>query len=90
MGGGGLPSGDGILLHDKTVYVVQNFLNQIAVVQLEPDFGSGTVVHTISDANFRIPTTIAKLGDALYAVNARFDATPEPGTEYEVVQVSKH
>jgi hypothetical protein len=90
LGGGSVPAGDGILLHGKTVYVVQNVLNQIAVVQLQPDFGSGTVVRTISDAPFRVPTTIAEFGDALYAVNARFDVTPGPDTEYEVVQVSKH
>jgi hypothetical protein len=88
LGGGAVPAGDGILLHGKTVYVVQNALNQIAVVQLQPDFGSGTVVRTISDANFRVPTTIAEFGDALYAVNARFDVPPDPSTKYEVVQVS--
>jgi hypothetical protein len=39
---------------------------------------------------FRIPTTIAEFGDALYAVNARFDVPPTPDTEYDVVRVSKH
>lgn len=86
--GGPLPNGDGILLHGKTLYVVQNFLNQVAVVQLAPDLMSGTVVDTLIDEDFRVPTTIARFGGSLYAVNARFDvAEPTPATPYEVVRV---
>ena len=36
LGGATLPNGDGILLHGRTLYVVQNQLNKIAVVQAEP------------------------------------------------------
>ena len=89
LGGGSVPSGDGLLLDGHTLYVVQNFLNQIAVVRLDPGFASGEVVGTITDPNFRIPATIAGFGDRAYVVNARFNVSPTPDTEYEVVQVPK-
>jgi len=89
LGTGSVPNGDGILLQGKTLYVVQNVLNQIAVVELNPDLTSGTIADTLTSSSFRVPTTIAKFGDALYAVNARFDTSPTPDTEYEVVRVSR-
>ena len=87
MDGDAVPNGDGILLNGKTLYVVQNILNQIAVVQLDAQLISGSLEGTITSPNFRIPTTIARFGNSLYAVNARFDTNPMPDTEYEVVQV---
>lgn len=87
LGEAGVPNGDGILLHGKTLYVVQNFLNQIAVVQLDPQLTSGVIEEVITSPLFRIPTTVARFGNALYVVNARFDTPPTPDTEYEVVRV---
>jgi sugar lactone lactonase YvrE len=89
LGTGAVPNGDGILLQGKTLYVVQNFLNQIAVVELSPDLSSGTIVETITSTDFRVPTTIASFGNSLYAVNARFGTVPTPDTAYEVVQVPR-
>lgn len=89
LGGGSVPNGDGILLHGKTLYVVQNFLNQIAVVKLNFKSARGTVTRTLTSPFFRIPTTVARFGPSLYVVNARFDTTPTPETEYEVVKVSR-
>jgi sugar lactone lactonase YvrE len=86
LGVDAVPNGDGILLQGKTLYVVQNQLNQIAVVELNPDFTEGTIVDTITSSSFRVPTTIARFGDSLYAVNARFGT---PDTEYEVVRVPR-
>ena len=87
LNGGSVPNGDGILLQGKTLYVVQNFLNQIAVVNLSSDFASGEIVNLLTNSAFRVPTTIARFGDALYAVNARFDISPTPDTDYDVVRV---
>lgn len=89
LGGDTVPNGDGILLQGKTLYVVQNRLNQIAVVELNSALTEGTIVDTITDSDFRVPTTIARFGNSLYAVNARFGTTPTPDTEYEVVRVSR-
>jgi sugar lactone lactonase YvrE len=90
LGGGSVPNGDGILLQGKTLYVVQNQLNQIAVIDLDPDYSSGTIESIITSPLFRVPTTIAKFGSSLYAVNARFGTPPTPDTDYNVVRVSLH
>jgi sugar lactone lactonase YvrE len=90
LGGGAVVNGDGILLQGKTLYVVQNFLNQIAVVELNSNLTAGEIVDTITSSAFRVPTTIARFGNSLYAVNARFDTPPTPDTEYEVVRVPRN
>lgn len=87
LGAGSVPNGDGLLLHGKTLDVVQNRLNQIAVIELSPDLSSGTIEDLITNPNFRVPTTIAKFGSSLYTVNARFGTPPTPGTHYDVVRV---
>lgn len=88
LGGATVKNGDGILLQGKTLYVVQNQLNKIAVVELNSDLTAGTIVGEITSEFFRVPTTIARFGNALYAVNARFDVeTPTADTEYEIVRV---
>jgi len=87
LGTGAVPNGDGILLQGKTLYVVQNQLNQVAVIKLNSDFSAGTIETTITSPLFRVPTTIAAFGNALYVVNARFGTPPTPDTEYEVVGV---
>jgi WD40 repeat protein len=79
-------NGDGILLDGKTLYVVQNQDNQIAVIDLSPDLSSGRLVNTITDSDFVVPTTVAEFGNSLYAVNAKFGV---PATQFEVVKVSK-
>jgi sugar lactone lactonase YvrE len=90
LGSESVPNGDGILLSGKTLYVVQNRLNQVAVIELAPDLSSGEVVTRLTNPLFRIPTTIDELGHRLYTVNARFDVmNPDPTTEYEVVQLEK-
>lgn len=81
-------SGDGILLAGRTLYVVEGHLDRIAVVRLSADLGSGSVERYLADPDLRFPSTIAQFGNALYAVNARFDVAPEPTTAYEVVRVA--
>ena len=89
LGGATLVNGDGLLLHGKTLYVVQNQNNRIAVVSLAANLGSGTVTRTITSPGFDIPTTVASFGSRLYAVNARFTTPPTPTTTYSVVQVKR-
>ena len=88
LGGGSVINGDGILLVGKTLYVVKNASNRIAVIELSADYTSGEITSLITNDNFDVPTTIAKFGDTLYAVNARFGTPVTPDTEYTVVRVT--
>jgi hypothetical protein len=88
LGGVSVSAGDGLLLRGRTLYVVRNQLNQIAIVELAPDLGSGQLIGAINNPNFDIPTTIAAFGNALYAVNARFSTPPTPSTTYSIVRVA--
>jgi sugar lactone lactonase YvrE len=90
-GGESVPGGDGILLDGKTLYVVQNSRDVVAKIALAPNLRSGRVIRRISDpANLDFPTTIAELGNRLYAVNARFDfPSPNAATPYWVTKLSK-
>jgi hypothetical protein len=80
-------NGDGILLRGRTLFVVQNQLNQVAVVDLDFGLTSGRVVRTITDGRFDVPTTIDSFGRSLYVVNARFSTPPTPDTTYDIVRV---
>lgn len=87
LGGAALPNGDGLVLNGNTLYVVQNQINQVSVIELNNTFTTGEVVQTITNDAFRVPTTAALFGNRLYVVNARFGTPPTPDTEYEIVQV---
>jgi sugar lactone lactonase YvrE len=93
LGGGNVVNGDGILLEGRTLYVVQNRSNQIAVVKLSHRLLSGKIKRLITDPLFDVPTTIDDVGDLLYAVNARFGTTaptPPSAAAYNLVRVEKH
>jgi sugar lactone lactonase YvrE len=87
LGGGSVANGDGILLLGRTLFVVQNSLNQVAVVQLDRDLDSGQVVRVITDRRFDFPTTVDNFGRSLYVVNARFSTPPTPDTPYDILRV---
>jgi hypothetical protein len=89
LGGQSVQNGDGILLLGRTLYVVRNSNNEIAVVALGKGLATGTIARTITHPGFDVPTTIDRLGPRLYAVNARFGTTPTPTTEYTVVQLRR-
>jgi sugar lactone lactonase YvrE len=89
LGGRRVPNGDGLLLDGTTLFVVQNFDNRIAVVELERGLGSGEVVRRIGHETFDIPTTVAEKDGFLYVVNARFTTPPTPTTRYWVTVLPK-
>lgn len=95
--GPGLVAGtlDGLQVEGRTVWVVQNFANSVARVELSPDLTSGRVVEVITSDLFRVPTTVARHGSRLALVNGRFDLGfpppfgpgAPPGTDFDVVQI---
>jgi hypothetical protein len=87
LGGATVAAGDGLLLHGRTLYVVRNQLNVVAVIELAPDLVSGTVIEELTADGFDVPTTIARFGGDLYAVNARFGTPVTPATAYWVTRV---
>jgi hypothetical protein len=91
LGGAELPAGDGLLMVSaRKLLVVQNRLNQIAVVKLGKRFLSGRVVRTISHDDFDVPTTVTRRRGDLFLPNARFGTTaPDPpeAAEYWITRV---
>jgi hypothetical protein len=89
LGGDSVSAGDGLLLDGKTLYVVRNQLNRIAVIQLASDFSSGELISSITNPAFDVPTTVTEFGKRLYVVNARFSTPPTATTQYHAVQIYK-
>jgi sugar lactone lactonase YvrE len=85
--GGPFPNGDGLWLQGRRLYVVQNRINQVSVVQLTQDLTSGRLLRVLTDPAFQVPTTIARSGSRYYVVNARFGTPTTPETEYDIVKV---
>lgn len=99
LGGGALVAGtlDGLIRSGRTVWVVENFANQVAVVRMSADWSSGTIVKRITSPLFRVPTTVTRHGSRLALVNGRFnlgfpppfDTGAPPGTDFDVVVVPR-
>jgi hypothetical protein len=80
-------NGDGILLRGKRLYVVRNMNNQVVVLRLRDHFTRATNIEEFNDGDFATPTTIARHGNRLYVVNARFGNEADPAQAYEIVKV---
>ncbi len=74
LGDGDVCLADGNLLAGRTLYVMQNLQSRIAVVELSPDYLSGTVERHITGSNPM--TTMARFGHSIYAVSAGFGFLP--------------
>jgi sugar lactone lactonase YvrE len=82
-------NGDGILLQDQTLFVVQNQQNSIAKITLSADFSAGIVAGRVSSPGFDVPTTVAASDGSLYLVNARFGVDNPDTAAYSVVRIDK-
>ena len=92
LGGVTVPTGDGLVLRGKTLYVVQNVINAIAVFTVSPDLSAATLTGYLTDPDLNVPSTADLFGPWLYAVNARFfDCFPGPcpGVQYDIVRVDQ-
>ncbi len=84
-----LTNGDGLLRSGRTLYVVQNRLDKIGVLELDRSATSGRLVREIRSADFDVPTTAAFFGSRIYLPNARFRTPPTPTTPYWVTAVDR-
>ncbi len=84
-----LTNGDGLLVKGRTLYAVQNQLNQVAVIKLKRSGRSGFLVRTLKSADFDVPTTIASFGKYLYLPNARFTTPQLPTTGFWITRIGR-
>ena len=89
LGGALLTNGDGLLRQGRTLYAVQNRLNQVAVVRLNATGTRGRLVDTLTSPAFDVPTTVAAFGHRLYLPNARFSTPATPSTTYSVTAIDR-
>lgn len=89
LGGELVTNGDGLLLLGRTLFVVRNQNNEVAVVSLNRAGTRGEIVARLTDPRFDTPTTVAAFGKRLYLPNARFNVTPAPDTPYTAVAIPR-
>jgi sugar lactone lactonase YvrE len=89
LGGYELTNGDGLLLRGRTLYAVQNRLNQVAVIQLNRRGTAGVLVDTLRSRHFDVPTTVAAYRGSLYLPNARFDVESPETAEYWITRIHR-
>lgn len=68
-------NGDGLYLDGRTLYIMENFTNRIAVVQLSGDLSGGEFIRYIGegpDTPLNVATTIIGFGNSIYAINTNF------------------
>jgi sugar lactone lactonase YvrE len=81
---------DGILFEAGRVWAVQTFLNQVTELRLSSDLSSATVERLITSPLFEVPTAVARLGDRLALINAKYDTGfPPTAASFEVVVVER-
>ena len=89
LGGELLVNGDGLTRQGRTLYAVQNQLNQVAVLRLDRDGRGAHVRQRVTDDRLAVPTTVARSGDRLYLPNAQFGVESPETTEYSVVAIDR-
>lgn len=89
-GGVLVTNGDGLEIHKRTLYVVENFDNTVTSFRLAGDLtqATRTGAFTTTDRTILdVPTTATFTLGALWVVNARFNTTPELDTEYWITRL---
>jgi len=89
LGGASVINGDGLLLDDCTLYVVQNRSNAVEVFTLNKAGTVGTLTDTITNDGFAIPTTVASFRSRLYIVNGKLTTPITAAEPYNFIAISK-
>jgi hypothetical protein len=80
-------NGDGLEVFGKTLYVVRNQDNLVAVFRLGKLLRSARLLGEITSPDLDVPTTATRTKHGLYVVNARFGTAPTPTTEYWITKL---
>jgi sugar lactone lactonase YvrE len=88
-GGYLVSNGDGLEFNGRTLYVVRNFDNLVAVLRVGKSLRHAKLIGEITApaGALAIPTTATVSLRALWVVNARFDTPPAPDTEYWITRL---
>jgi len=88
-GGYLVTNGDGIDFNGRTLYVVRNQDNLVAVLRVGEFLRHARLKGEIKPApdTVDVPTTATTTLGALWVVNARFSTPPGPGVEYWITQL---
>jgi sugar lactone lactonase YvrE len=90
IAGADLPNVDGILFESGRVWAAQTFLNQVTELRLSSDLSSATVERIITSPLFEVPTAVARQGNRLALINAKYDTGfPPTAASFEVVIVER-
>ena len=87
LGGTSVGFGDGLELNGRTLYVVRNQLNKVAVYRLALNLRSARWVRDVTRPSLDIPTTAALQAGRLWVVNARFGTPVTPTTDYWITRL---
>jgi hypothetical protein len=79
-------NGDGLYMDGRTLYIMQNFAQKIAVVDLSDDLTQGTFIKNLVSDDFNIPTTITGFGNCIYAINTHFREFRAEGADTTLIQ----
>lgn len=76
---------DGLVMHNRTLYIMNPDHEMVQVVELEKGLLSGTLVGKITDPNMSGVASGALFGKSLYVNNAHYDACCEVDDEGEFI-----
>ena len=76
---------DGLVMHNRTLYIMNPDHEVVQVVELDKGLLSGTLVGKISDSNMSGVASGALFGKSLYVNNAHYDSCCEVDEEGELV-----
>jgi len=90
IAGADVPNVDGILFEAGRVWAVQTFLNQLTELRVSSDLSAATVERIITNPLFEVPTAVARQGNRLAIINAKYDTGfPPTASGFEVVIVER-
>jgi sugar lactone lactonase YvrE len=88
-GGAVLTGGDGLLLREKTLYMLRNSAGLIMAFKMSDDFSRAALNSVETRAKFQFPTTLAYADGKLLVVNSQFDKRQGvPSAPFNVLQTT--